>query len=81
MTSNYFLTFEGVVNFVGNIETINGKKSATKIKEQYVQYSVCPECNGTRLKKESLYFRIAGKNIGELSAMDIKELSHFLSDI
>jgi excinuclease ABC subunit A len=81
MTSNYFLTFEGVVNFVGNIETINGKKNATKIKEQYVQYSVCPECYGTRLKKESLYFRIAGKNIGELSAMDIKELSHFLSDI
>jgi excinuclease ABC subunit A len=81
MTSNYFLTFEGVVNFVGNIETTNGKKNATKIKEQYVQYSVCPECNGTRLKKESLYFRIAGKNIGELSAMDIKELSRFLSDI
>jgi excinuclease ABC subunit A len=81
MTSNYFLTFEGVVNFVGNIETINGKKNATKIKEQYVQYSVCPECNGTRLKQESLYFRIAGKNIGELSAMDIKELSHFISDI
>jgi excinuclease ABC subunit A len=81
MTSNYFLTFEGVVNFVGNIETINGKKNAAKIKEQYVQYSVCPECNGTRLKKESLFFRIADKNIGELSAMDIKELSYFLSHI
>jgi len=81
MTSNYFLTFEGVVNFVGNIETINGKKSGSKIKEQYVQYMVCPECQGTRLKKESLYFRIADKNIGELSAMDIKELSGFLSNI
>jgi len=81
MTSNYFLTFEGVVNFVGNIETINGKKGNPKIKEQYVQYMVCPECQGTRLKKESLYFRIADKNIGELSAMDIKELSGFLSDI
>ena len=81
MTSNYFLTFEGVVNFVGNIETINGSKNSTKIREQYIQYSVCPECNGTRLKKESLYFRIADKNIGELSAMDIKELSNFLSDI
>ena len=77
MTSNYFLTFEGVVNFVGNIETINGKKNGTKIKDQYVQYNVCPECHGTRLKKESLFFRIADKNIGELSAMDIKELSHF----
>jgi excinuclease ABC subunit A len=81
MTSNYFLTFEGVVNFVGNIETIGGKKNGTKIRDQYVQYNVCPECQGTRLKMESLYFRIAGKNIGELSAMDIKELSLFLSDI
>jgi excinuclease ABC subunit A len=81
MSSNYFLTIEGVVNFVGNVETINGKKEGTKIREQYVQYSVCPECKGTRLKKESLYFRIAEKNIGELSAMDIKELSLFLSDI
>jgi excinuclease ABC subunit A len=81
MNSSYFLTFEGVVNFVGNVETMNGKKEGTKIRDQYVQYSVCPECNGSRLKKESLYFRIAGKNIGELSAMDIKELSMFLSDI
>ena len=81
MTSNYFLTFEGVVNFVGNVESINGKKNGTKIKDQYVQYNVCPECNGTRLKKESLFFRIADKNIGELSAMDIKELSLFLTDV
>jgi excinuclease ABC subunit A len=81
MTSNYFLTFEGVVNFVGNVESINGKKNGTKIKDQYVQYNVCPDCNGTRLKKESLFFRIADKNIGELSAMDIKELSLFLTDV
>ena len=81
MTSNYFLTFEGVVNFVGNVEVINGKKGATKIKDQYVQYNTCPECNGTRLRKEALWFRIADKNIGELSAMDIGELSAFLSRI
>src|SRR5512136_2894395 len=81
MSSNYFLTFEGVVNFVGNLESINGKRSVTKIKEQYVQYNVCPECNGTRLKKESLFFRIAAKNIGELSSMDIKELTTFLDGV
>jgi excinuclease ABC subunit A len=81
MTSNYFLTFEGVVNFIGNLETINGTKTVTKIKEQYVQYNVCPECLGTRLKKESLFFRIAEKNIGELAAMDIRELSQFLDGV
>jgi excinuclease ABC subunit A len=81
MSSNYFLTFEGVVNFVGNIEVIEGQKSSTRIKEQYIQYNICPECKGTRLKKESLYFRIADKNIGELSAMDIRELTLFLDGV
>lgn len=81
MTSNYFLTFEGVVNFVGNIEIINGKKNGTRIRDQYVQYDVCPECNGSRLKKEALFFRIADRNIGELASMDIKELSSFLKNI
>ena len=81
MTSNYFLTFEGVVNFVGNIEIINGKKNGTRIRDQYVQYDTCPECDGTRLKKEALFFRIADKNIGELAAMDIKDLTLFLSNI
>jgi excinuclease ABC subunit A len=81
MNSNYFLTFEGVVNFVGNVETGNDKKSGSKIKDQYVQYDICPDCQGTRLKKESLFFRIADKNIGELSALDIRELSLFLNDI
>lgn len=81
MTSNYFLTFEGVVNFVGNLEAMNGKKNGSRLKDQYVQYDICPECNGTRLKKESLWFRLADKNIGELSSMDIKELSKFLQDI
>ena len=81
MTSNYFLTFEGVVNFVGNLEAINGKKSVARLKDQYVQYNTCPECNGTRLKKEALWFRFAGKNIGELSAMDIRDLSEFFEGI
>lgn len=81
MSSNYYLTFEGVVNFVGNVEVINGQKTSAKLKDQYVQYNVCPECNGTRLKKESLFFRIADKNIGELSAMDIKELMGFLNGV
>ena len=81
MTSNYFLTFEGVVNFIGNLETINGNKNGTKIKDQYVQYNECPECHGTRLKKESLFFRIADRNIGELSEMDIKDLTAFLSNV
>ncbi|MDX9946636.1 MAG: excinuclease ABC subunit UvrA [Bacteroidales bacterium] len=81
MTSNYFMTFEGVVNFVGNIEVINGKKNGSRMRDQYVQYDACPECNGSRLRKESLWFRIDGKNIGELASLDIRELSAFMENI
>ncbi len=81
MTSNYLMTFEGVVNFVGNIEVINGKKNGARMRDQYVQYNTCPECSGTRLRKESLWFRIGGKNIGELAAMDIRELSAFMENV
>ena len=78
MTSNYFMTFEGVINYVGNQESINAGRGNGKNKEQYIQYTTCPECNGMRLKKEALWFRIAGKNIGELAAMDLNELASFL---
>ncbi|MDM8002343.1 MAG: excinuclease ABC subunit UvrA [Bacteroidota bacterium] len=83
VTSNYFMTFEGVVNYVGNMEAISGRAAngTAKGREQYVQYHVCPECNGMRLKKEALWFRIGGKNIGELAAMDLTELRDYLENV
>ena len=81
VTSNYFMTFEGVVNYVGNQETMSGRPANGKNREQYIQYHVCPECNGLRLKKEALWFRIGGKNIGELAAMDLTELRSYLENV
>ncbi|MHC1733319.1 MAG: excinuclease ABC subunit UvrA [Bacteroidales bacterium] len=81
VTSNYFMTFEGVVNYVGNQETMSGRPANGKSREQYIQYHVCPECNGLRLKKEALWFRIGGKNIGELAAMDLTELRDYLKNV
>jgi excinuclease ABC subunit A len=83
VTSNYFMTFEGVVNYVGNMEAISGRAAngTAKGREQYVQYHVCPECNGMRLRKEALWFRIGGKNIGELAAMDLTELRDYLENV
>jgi excinuclease ABC subunit A len=80
-TSNYFMTFEGVVNYVGNQETMSGRPANGKNREQYIQYHVCPECNGLRLKKEALWFRIGGKNIGELAAMDLTQLRDYLANV
>jgi excinuclease ABC subunit A len=81
MTSNYFLTFEGVINYIGNQEAINGGREKNRSKNNYVYYKTCPECRGTRLKNEALHFRLGGKNIGELSFMDIRELANFIDKL
>lgn len=83
MTSNYFLTFEGIISFIGNTESTvsngNGNgRDQSRWKEQYVSYDTCSDCGGSRLKKEALWFMIDGKNIGELASMDIRDLSDFL---
>lgn len=81
VTSNYFMTYEGVVNYIGNQEAVSSRTAKVKGRDQYVQFHVCPECDGTRLKKEALWFRIGDKNIGELAAMDLNELKLFLDNV
>src|SRR5690606_26759391 len=49
--------------------------------EEFRTQVVCPSCNGDRLRKESLHFKIADKNIAELAAMDIDELAHWLDNL
>ena len=81
LTSNYFLTFEGVINYIGNQETIGGRKEGRKARGNYIYYTTCPECKGTRLRKEALYFRLGGRNLGELATMDIRELVTYIDNI
>lgn len=49
--------------------------------EEFMEKATCDECNGTRLKKESLYFKVAEKNIAELTALDIKDLLDWFEHI
>ena len=80
-SSNYFLSFEGVVNYIQSHQEENGKGTSRKWSDQFITKVNCPECNGARLKKESLHFRIADKNIAELSAMDINDLAEWFRDV
>lgn len=50
-------------------------------KERFLEKAVCPECGGSRLKKESLCFKIDGQNIAQLNAMDIATLSRWFQNI
>ena len=79
--TNYFLSYDGILKYI-EMQTETGA-SATEQKwaNQYSKSIVCPECNGAKLRKESLYFRIYDKNIAELSAMDIAELSEWLANV
>lgn len=80
-SSNYFLSFEGVVNFVNHQVSDGASGKKKKQARQFIRKVPCPECGGSRLKKEMLHFRINGKNISELAAMDIEDLHAWLDGI
>jgi excinuclease ABC subunit A len=80
-TSNYFLSFEGIVTFLNNMQaaSANGSDNGSSWADQFIRKVTCPVCEGHRLKKESLWFRIHDKNIAQLAEMDINELAGWLS--
>jgi excinuclease ABC subunit A len=71
---NYTVEFEGIIHFLKGQMESDSDNIRTWI-EEFTQTTMCPECNGYRLKKESLHFKIDGKNIGELSVLDINKLA------
>jgi len=80
-TSNYFLSFDGIVNYIHSSHQYeNSSKKNLRSTEQYIKKVICPECNGARLQKESLHFRIKDKNIAELASMDIIELYNWIGN-
>jgi excinuclease ABC subunit A len=79
--NDYVSGFEGVVNFVLRHAHENTAKSIQKWALGFMNKRDCPQCNGSRLKKESLYFKIAGKNIFELSVMSITDLKNWFNEL
>ncbi|MCU0357267.1 MAG: excinuclease ABC subunit UvrA [Cyclobacteriaceae bacterium] len=72
--------FEGIINFLQK-QRDEGSEAIRKWVEDFTVVKSCPECNGARLKKESLHFRIDNKNIAELAAMDILHLSRWFDKL
>jgi len=71
---SYVVQFEGIINFLERWQELGSDKTQDWIGE-YTSQKICPECQGMRLKKESLHFKLDGKNISELAKMDIAKLS------
>ncbi|HRZ21175.1 MAG TPA: excinuclease ABC subunit UvrA, partial [Bacteroidales bacterium] len=81
VSSTYSLSFDGIVNFIQNQDTESSSQGLRNWVNGFMNRVDCPECNGTRLKKESLHFRILDKNIAELASMDIVELDQWFLEI
>lgn len=72
--------FEGIINFLEK-QRDEGSESMRRWVEDFTIIRTCPECNGMRLKKESLHFRLDGKNIAELSFLGIDELYRWFTGL
>ena len=80
-TSNYFMSYEGVAKYILMQQEMDASATAQKWAGQFIKTATCPECNGQRLNREALSYRLDGKNIAELSAIDISELNSWLADL
>ncbi|OAD91329.1 excinuclease ABC subunit A [Aequorivita soesokkakensis] len=81
ITRSYKIDFEGVASFIQNTFDANETTSLKRWAKEYMDKIPCPECNGTRLRKESLYFKVNGKNIAELANMDVVELAEWFANL
>jgi len=77
---NYQITFDGVIKLLEEQQERKGE-GATDDMDSFRKLKTCPVCNGARLKKESLHFKIDGKNIFELAEMDINSLKTWYVDL
>lgn len=77
ITKDYKIDFEGISNFIKNQHDDAPSTSIKRWAADFMDEITCPECNGARLRKESLYFKIDDLNIGEVSAMDLDQLSEW----
>jgi excinuclease ABC subunit A len=79
--TNYSLNYDGILKYIEMQQDDRASATEQKWANQYSKSVKCPECNGARLRKESLHFLIHEKNIADLAAMDIVELLNWLGNV
>jgi excinuclease ABC subunit A len=77
---HFTVEFEGIINFLRKQMDSESDAIRSWVKE-FTQTSTCPECQGLRLKKESLHIKIDQKNIGELSQFNIRQLADWFAHL
>ena len=80
-SSDYFTTYEGIVKYIQMMQEKDASATAQKWADQFAKTATCPECQGARLNKEALHFRIHDKNIYQLASMDLNDLYTWLENV
>ena len=80
-TDDYYVEYDGLVKYIQQMADSEMTAAAQKWAEQFSRTDVCPACHGARLNREALSFKFNGKNIAELSAMDISQLYEWLDGV
>jgi excinuclease ABC subunit A len=81
VTKEYKIDFEGISNFIKNQHDESGSSSIKRWAAAFMDEVPCPDCEGSRLKKEALHFKLLEKNIAELSRLDIVDLSNWFEEL
>lgn len=79
--SSYHHVFEGIINVLKKNLHEPGSENLQDWAEEFVTRVECPECQGNRLKKEALHFKIDGKNISELARMELSALQNWMQGL
>ncbi|WP_405246576.1 excinuclease ABC subunit UvrA [Cellulophaga sp. Asnod2-G02] len=77
----YKIDYEGISNFITNQFNEADSTSIKRWAKEYMDKITCPTCDGSRLRKESLNFKVDEKNIAELAHLDISELAEFFKKL
>ena len=81
VTREYKIEFEGVAKFIENQFINSDSASLTRWAKEYMDKVECDECQGARLRHESLYFKVNGQNIAELANKDISDLAEWFNNL
>ncbi|MCK9447443.1 MAG: excinuclease ABC subunit UvrA [Bacteroidales bacterium] len=81
IVSTYNLNFEGIVNFIISQDNEDASPAIRRWAQGFMDQIICPTCEGTRLKKESIYFLLDGKNIADAASMDIATLAKWIAGL
>ncbi len=79
-SSDYFVNFDGIIKYLKQVMENDESAAGQKWADQFMAETQCPECQGRRLNREALAYRIWDKNISELAAMDISELRQWIDE-